>query len=237
MRELIGEAEKLLEKGKTIDSIRLLQQSLKSEEIDRATLGDACYLLSDAYHRLGKNEAENALNYAKEALNIHRSLSEKDSVIDDLINLAHISADFHGIDEAKKYIEEAVDECTNDTQRSIVYLAYGDLLSLTKTGRKMALELYEKVLSLAGDNISENYFAAKYGIISTLRDEGKIEESYKLAKEVVDEIGDYCATLSNKKQKANLKKSLSYIYDVASDLAMELNLVNEALEIVKKMKV
>lgn len=54
--------------------------------------------------------------------------------------------------------------------------------------------------------------------------------------EALDKIDKIASGIKNKKEKKEFRKSLSFIYDLASDIAMELENVEEAIKIAQRSK-
>lgn len=69
-----------------------------------------------------------------------------------------------------------------------------------------------------------------------VRASGDEEKALKEAMEAIELIDKIGLKIKNKKEKKDFKKSLGFIYDLASDIAMELENVDEAIKIAQRSK-
>ena len=80
----------------------------------------------------------------------------------------------------------------------------------------------------------DNYFEARRGFIALMREKGSEDEALKNALEALDKIDRIANGIKNKKERKEFKKSLSFMYDLASDIAMEMENVDEAIKIAQR---
>ncbi|MCL4334847.1 MAG: hypothetical protein M1402_01960 [Candidatus Thermoplasmatota archaeon] len=236
LEDLIKQGDISYEKEKFIDSIRAYTKALEIGG-DSHVMADLHYKLSRSYHDMDRRRSDESLLHGKKALEMHRSLNDRESVIGDLMNLAYIMQDSNNIKSAEEYIKESMKEAGDDMiMQNEIKLTLADILSSSKKRMNEALALYRDI-SEASEK-SEDYeifFTAEYGIISIMKDRGEIEGAYKLSKEMIDKIDSICSKIKNKKERKEFRKSVSFMYDIASDLAMDMERVTEAIEIAERM--
>lgn len=236
--DAVKQGDAFYEKGKYLDSVRSFLKALEMGSQDQQALGDLHYRLSQSFHELDRKRPEEAVKHGKEALELHMKIGDQESTIGDLLNLAYISLDVKDENSADKFIEDAL-QLSKDRPdlEAEIKLTKADMYSSSKRKRAEAKRIYEEVVNLAkSEGMYDAYFAAKYGVISVMRDEGDIDQAYRLSVESLNEIDSISLTIKNKKERSNLRKSVSFIYDMASDLAMELGNVSDAIEIAERMK-
>lgn len=236
LEELIKQGDSSYEKQKFIDSIRAYTRALEIGG-DSQLLADLHYKLSRSYHDMDRRRNDESIFHGKKALEIHRSLNDREGVIGDLMNLAYIMQDSNDIKSAEEYINESMKEAGNDElMQNEIKLTLADILSTSRKRMGEAMQLYEEISASAEKvNDYDIYFTAKYGVISIMKDRGDIEKAYKLSMEMLDKIDDVCSRIKNKKERKEFRKSVSFIYDMASDLAMDMEKVSEAIEIAERM--
>ena len=82
----------------------------------------------------------------------------------------------------------------------------------------------------------DTYFEAEAGLIKVYREKGdsiKAEEEVKNGMDTADKI---IGSMKTKKEKAEFKEIISYVYDLAVDMALESEDVNRAMELAQKIK-
>ena len=235
----IGNGDTFFQKEKYIDAIREYTKALeiigKNEDSETA---DLCYRLSQAYSSLDSKNDENSIKFAKMALEIHKKLGEKDMEIMDLLNIGYIEMDSSKFKETEAAFTEAINLAGSIKDLFLESSAKNALaeLKLERKEANAAQKIYEEVAeaSLASEDW-ENYFEAKRGLIGLIRkkDEEKALEVSLEALELVDKIA---AHIKNKKERKEFRKSLIFMYDLASDIAMELNDVDQAIKIAQRLK-
>lgn len=241
VEQFIKNGDQSFQKEKYIDAIREYTKAYeiigKNEDAETAEL---CYKLSQAYYALDSKNTENSKKYGEESLNIHKKLDETELQVLDLINLGYIDMDAHNLQASRENLDKAVEKSNSSEDPSLLSLsliAKAELLSRHKAGKKEAMETYEQVMQISGDsNDWDNYFEALRGKLSLLRDDGKENIAFQIAMDSLDLIDKLAATIKNKKDRKSFRKSLSYIYDVASDISMELENVDQAIKIAQRLE-
>lgn len=241
VEQFIKNGDQSLQKEKYIDAIREYMKAYElikqNEDADTAEL---CYKLSQAYYALDSKNTENSKKYGEASLSIHEKLNEKELQVLDLINLGYIDMDANDIQNSREYLERAVELSNNSddpTLLSLSLIAKAELLSRHKAGKKEAMDTYERVMQLSGDqNDWDNYFEALRGKLVLLREDGKENVAFQLAMDSLDLIDKLASTIKNKKDRKSFRKSLSFIYDIASDISMELENVDQAIQIAQRME-
>lgn len=241
IEELMKSGDKSLQKEKYIDAIRDYSKALELvQDNEGSDAGELCYKISQAYYAFQPKNTENSLEFGKKALGIHEKTEELDLQIMDLLNLGYIEMDGGSKEKSVEYFEEAARRASSagdDVLISISLLAKAELLSKHKSGEKEALDIYEKVLSGAreiGD--WDNYFEALHGKISLMRKKGDEKPAFELALESLDIIDKIASQIKNKKEKSAFKQSFDYMYDMASDIAMEMEDVEQAIKIAQRLE-
>lgn len=241
VEELMKSGDKSLQREKYIDAIRDYSKALELvTESEGSEAGELCYKISQAYYAFQPKVTENSLSYGMKALKIHEKTEELDLQIMDLLNLGYIEMDGGAKDKSVAHFEEAAKRATaagDEVLISISLLAKAELLSKQKSGEKEALEIYEKVIS-GSQEIGDwdNYFEALHGKISIMRKKGDEQNAFKLALESLDIIDKVAAQIKNKKEKTAFRQSFDYMYDMASDIAMEMEDVEQAIKIAQRLE-
>lgn len=239
VEELVNNGDKFLQKEKLIDAIREYEKAFgiigQKEEDDTA---DLAYKLSQAYNALeGKND-QNSVKYAQISLNIHRKNSQKDLEVLDLINLGYIELDAGKKEESEKYFNEALsiaDSLKDPFLFCTTLNALAEIKASTAKGKEEASKIYENVMKISEETEDwDNYFEARRGFIALMREKGSEDEALKNALEALDKIDRIANGIKNKKERKEFKKSLSFMYDLASDIAMEMENVDEAIKIAQR---
>lgn len=237
----IKNGDAFLQKEKVMDAIR---EYLKAYEVIKdnkdSDTADLCYRLSQAYNTLESKNDENSKNYALMSLEIHEKAGEKDLVAMDYLNLGYIEMDAKKKVESEDFFVRAFQtakEIDDPFLISTTLNAVADLKSKTAKERKEAGEIYEQVLKIAENTEDwDNYFEATRGKISIIREGGDEQEALKEAMNAIDLIDKVADGIKNKKERKELRKSLGFIYDLASDIAMELEDVDGAIKIAQRSK-
>lgn len=235
--DTIKQGDTLYDKGKYLDSIRTYLKALEIGTSDERMLGDLHFRLSQSFHEMDRKRADESVKHGKEALELHKKVSELESVIGDLLNLAYIMIDAKDEKTGEEYIQTALKEASGRPDlESEVKLTLADVYSSSKRKRNDAHKLYEEVAVTAKkENLYDAYFTAQYGIISLQKDSGDNEGAFSRSMRVLDELDSLCDTIKNKKERSAFRKSQSFLYDMASDLAMDLENVSQAIEIAERM--
>lgn len=235
--DTVKQGDTFYEKGKFLDSTRSYLKALETGTEDEQSLADLHFRISQSFHEMDRKRAEESVEHGKKALDMHRKLEDLESTIGDLLNLAYIMVDSGDQKAGEDYIQTALKEAEGRPDlESDVKLTLADLYSSSKRKREDAYRLYEEVAVTAKkENLFEVYFTAQYGITSIIKDSGDKEEAFKRALKVLDELEDLCSSIGNKKDRSAFKKSMSFLYDMASDLAMDLQDVGKAIEIAERL--
>lgn len=224
-------------KEKYMDAIREYTKAYETAEgEDRAEI---CYKLSQSYIALEPKNLENPVKFATEGLEIHDKLDEPDMKVMDLINIGYIYLNSGKREDAIKYFENAIEISNNIKDIQLIALsnnAKAEALSTLKSKYAEAMAIYDNVIKITErSNDWDNYFEAVYGKINILRN-GNIDEAFDLGKKSLDMIDTIMEKIKTKKDKKEFKDSLSYIYDITSDIAMELENIDEAMKIAARLK-
>lgn len=241
VEDLMKSGDKYLQREKYIDAIREYTKALEVlTEKDGSVAGELDYKISQAYYAFQPKNTENSLDYGKKALEIHEKTEELDLQIMDLLNLGYIEMDSGSKNKSMEYFEEAAKRASSandDVLINISLLAKAELLSKDKGGRSEAIEIYEKVLSNAGESGDwDNYFEALHGKISLVRKSGDEQGAFNVALESLDLIDKISSQIKNKKEKKAFRQSFDYMYDMASDIAMEMEDVEQAIKIAQRLE-
>lgn len=237
----IKNGDLLLQKEKVMDAIR---EYLKAYEVvkdnEDSLTADLCYRLSQAYNTLESKNDENSKGYAELSLKIHSKTGEKDLVVLDYLNLGYIEMDAKKKAESEGFFRQAFEiskELDDPFLISTTLNAVAELKAGSAKERAEAQRIYEEVLKIAENTEDwENFFEATRGRIGITRASGDEEKALKEALDAVELIDKISLKIKNKKERKDFKKSLGYIYDLASDIAMELENVDEAIKIAQRSK-
>ena len=237
----IKNGDMLLQKEKVIDAIReylKAYEQIKNSEDD--VTADLCYRLSQAYNSLESKNDENSKKYAEISLNIHEKSGAKDLQVLDHLNLGYIEMDARKKVESESYFRKAFElskELDDPFLISTTLNAVAELKSESAKERAEAAGIYEEVLKISENTEDwENFFEAMRGKIGLTRASGDEEKALQEALNAIDLIDKISVKIKNKKEKKEFKKSLGFIYDLASDIAMELENVDEAIKIAQRSK-
>lgn len=239
--ELMKLGDKSLQKEKYIDAIRSYTKALESITAqDSPEAGELCYKISQAYYAFQPKNSENSLNYGKKALGIHEKSGDIDLQIMDLLNLGYIEMDGGTKDKSIEYFEEAArraKEAEDDVLISISWLAKAELLSKSRGRQKEALEIYDKVLEKSRESEDwDNYFESLHGKIGLTRTKGEEQAALDMCMEALDLIDKISAQIKNKRERNDFRQSFDYLFDMASDIAMEMNDVEQAIKIAQRLE-
>ncbi len=237
--EYITNGDKFINKEKYMDAIREYSKAYELLNGDDNEKAELCYKLSQSYSSLDHKNLENPIKYGEESLKIHEKLNEDDMKIIDLINLGYIYLDAGKRDDALKHFDEAIDLSSKIKDIQLIALtnnAKAEALSTLKSKYSDALKIYDEVIKITEkSNDWENYFEATYGKINILRNTD-INEAFELGKKSLDKIDEIMNKIKTKKEKKEFKDNLGYIYDITSDIAMELENIDEAMKIAARSK-
>lgn len=239
--DLIKSGDKSLQREKYIDAIRDYTKALESIQDSKSPdAGELYYKISQAYHAFQPKSTENSLEYANKALVVHEATDELDLQIMDLLNLGYIEMDGGSREKSVQHFEEAAKRASaagDDVLINISILAKAELLARERGGQKEAMEIYEKVLSTAGNSGDwDNYFEALHGKLVLVRKKGDEQGAFKIALESLDLIEKIASQIKNKKEKKAFKQSFDYMFDMASDIAMEMGDVEQAIKIAQRLE-
>ncbi len=239
--DLIKSGDKSLQKEKYIDAIRDYTKALESvTDKNSPDAGELYYKISQAYYAFQPKNTDNSLDYGKKALEVHEKAEELDLQIMDLLNLGYIEMDGGSREKSIEYFDEAAKRASSaedDVLINISLLAKAELLAKDKKGVKEALEIYEKVLQSSGEAGDwDNYFEALHGKLSLMRKGGDEQGAFKMALDSLDLIEKISTQIKNKKEKKAFKQSFDYMYDMASDIAMEMEDVEQAIKIAQRLE-
>lgn len=237
----IKNGDAFLQKEKVMDAIR---EYLKAYEVIKnnhdSDTADLCYRLSQAYNTLESKNDENSKNYGLMSLEIHEKAGEKELMALDYLNLGYIEMDARKKVESEDFFVRAFQlakEIDDPFLISTALNAVAELKSKSSKERPDAAEIYEQVLKIS-ESIEDwdNYFEATRGRIGIIREGGDEKKALKEAMAAIELIDKIADEIKNKKERKDFRKSLGYVYDLASDIAMELEDVDEAIKIAQRSK-
>lgn len=241
IEELVKKGDSNLQKEKYMDAIREYSKAyeLIKDNVDEST-AELSYKLSQAYYALDSKNTENSKKFGEISLKIHESLDSVELQVMDLINLGYIEMDANHNDDASKYFDLAIERAKGIEDIILMDLglvAKADLFSKSKSKRKEAEKIYVEVLGRSREAEDwDNYFEALRGRISIMKENEEYEEAMKICLESLDLIDKITQSIRSKKEKKSFRNSLAYIYDMASDLAMELEDVEQAIQIAQRLE-
>ncbi|MEM0140080.1 MAG: tetratricopeptide repeat protein [Ferroplasma sp.] len=234
--DIVKNGDSSFKKEKYMDAIREYTKAYAMA--DGEAKAEICYKLSQAYFSLEPKNTDNPIKYANEALDIHKKLEEQDMAVMDIINLGYIFLNSGKRDEAIKYFDQAISISKEIKDVQLIALtnnAKAEALSTLKSKHNDALAIYNDVINITEKSHDwENYFEAVYGEINILRTRD-INEAFELGKKNLDLIDTIIAGIKTKKDKKEFRDSLAYMYDVTSDMAMELENIDEAMKIAARL--
>lgn len=237
----IKNGDMLLQKEKVMDAIREYLKAyevLKGKEDDETA--DLCYRLSQAYNALESKNDENSKMYAESSLKIHQKGDQKELLVLDYLNLGYIEMDAKKRRESEDFFKKAFEvskELDDPFLIATTLNAVAELKSQNARERGEASQIYDEVLKISESTEDwENYFEAARGRIGLVRASGDEEKALKEAMDAIELIDKIGVKIKNKKEKKDFRKSLGFIYDLASDIAMELENVDEAIKIAQRSK-
>ena len=234
--QYIKNGDSFVKKEKFMDAIREYTKAYDSIKEDELK-AEICYKLSQCYFSLDHKSTENPLKYAGESLELHRKLGDKELEIMDLINIGYIYLDSGERDSAISYFDRAIEEADREKDAQLFALtnnAKAEALSTLKSKKAEAMKIYDNVIELSEKSEDwENYFEALYGKINILRDTD-INAAFDLGKKGLDKIDSVMESIKTKKDKKEFKASVGYLYDSVSDIAMELENIDEAMKIASR---
>jgi tetratricopeptide (TPR) repeat protein len=165
-------------------------------------------------------------------------LKESDMIVMDYLNLGYIYMDAKKLEESEQFFSSAIKKADEDEDPVLFSMslnALGELYSKWKGRTGKALEIYNKVIEISkGVEDWDNYFEAMRGKISIEREKDP-DKAFDLSMEALDFIDSICSKIKNKKEKKDLVKSLEFMYDLASDMAMEKEDVDQAMKIAQRL--
>ena len=238
IEQTIKNGDTFLQKDKFMDSIREYTRAYEVMKEDNGDKAELCYKLSQAYYALEPKNPENSGRFGKESLAIHEKLKETDMIVMDYLNLGYIYMDAKKLEESEQFFSSAIkkaDEAEDPVLFSMSLNALGELYSKWKGKTGKALEIYNKVIEISGEVEDwDNYFEAMRGKVSLEREKDP-DKAFELSMEALDFIDKICSKTKNKKDRKDLRKSLDFMYDLASDMAMEKEDVDLAMKIAQRL--
>ncbi|PYB68729.1 hypothetical protein DMB44_02320 [Thermoplasma sp. Kam2015] len=236
VEDLLKTADKNFEKEKYVDSLRDYLAVIDKVE-DEDLKAEVYYKISQIYHYLQKDEPQNALKYAQMSLDTHTKLGENDLVVLDLINIASILMDSGDKKGAIEKLDTAIQKAKDMGDDEILLIALSSKAGIVaQENKEEALKLYEEVMKKSqeiGD--IDDYFDAVQGIVNIVREEDE-HRAFEMIMKAIENLEDYIAGIKNKKERKDLADSFSYLYDTASDIAMSIGDVDQAMEIAKRLQ-
>ncbi|MHB1492468.1 MAG: hypothetical protein ACYCSG_01850 [Thermoplasmataceae archaeon] len=236
----MNQADKLMEKGKFMDSLRILNVLAQKNEGKDEELCEIYGKMSQAYYGLEKFRTDNSLTYMEKCITLREKIGDIPGLALDFMNYAYLLDEKGESPRASESIEKGIEiaKKTGDEQLELTILsARADILSGKKRTINQAMEIYAEVMERSRKIEDwDAYFEAEAGLIKAYREtgnSGKAEEEIKNGMETADRI---IASMKTQKQKAEFKEIISYLYDLAVDMALESEDVNRAMELAQKLK-
>ena len=237
---LLKGADGFLNKEKYIDAIReYLKATDLVKDSDKEILAEIYYKISQAYSAIEPKNIENSMKYAQMSLDIHTENQDKDLQVVDRLNIFYILHDAGKTKESEVELDRALATAKETGENSLinmVLLARAEFLSGRKSAEEELLRIYRDVLETSGkDGDWESYFEARRGLIENIRTHGGLDDALMSALKALDEIDEISSNIKNKKERKEFRTSLSYMYDMASDIAMEMENVDKAIQIAQRL--
>ena len=237
---LLKGADGFLNKEKYIDAIReYLRATDLVKDSDKELLAEIYYKISQAYSAIEPKNIENSMKYAQMSLDIHTENQDKDLQVVDRLNIFYILHDAGKTKESEVELDRALATAKETGENSLinmVLLARAEFLSGRKSAEEELLRIYRDVLETSGkDGDWESYFEARRGLIENIRTHGGLDDALMSALKALDEIDEISSNIKNKKERKEFRTSLSYMYDMASDIAMEMENVDKAIQIAQRL--
>lgn len=236
----MNQADKLMEKGKFMDSLRILNVLAQKNEGKDEELCEIYSKMSQAYYGLEKFRTNNSISYMEKCLSLREKIGDIPGLALDYMNYAYLLDESGDSAKAIESIEKgiALARKIEDDQLELAILSSkADILSGKKRSMNEAIEIFREVLERSKKiNDWDTYFEAEAGLIKVFREKGdaiKAEDEVKNGMEIADRI---IASMKTKKEKAEFKEIISYVYDLAVDMALESEDVNRAMELAQKIK-
>ncbi|MCL4329290.1 MAG: hypothetical protein M1151_03100 [Candidatus Thermoplasmatota archaeon] len=238
--QLIKQGDQALLREKNMDAVRAYTSALSLKDSEDEQTAELLYKMSQAYAALDSKNMDNPKKYAVRALDIHKKIGMKELEVLDLLNLAYIDSLAGDSTSSNSSLESALSLSREIGDGSLIatsLMSKADSLSGKSSTRKEAQKLFAEASLIAEkDNAWETYFEAQYGLIGIMRANSDPEGAFAAATKLLDKVDQVCKSIPNKKERADFRKSLSYLYDLGSDLAMELENVEEAIKIAQRLR-
>ena len=240
IKEVMEAGLALLDKGKNLDALRelsKLEPEFEGKSTDEAA--DLYTAISQAYYGMNPKTDENSLPYSDKAFEIHKKNNSKEAMMNDLLYSAFVEMDCNKSAEAEKRLDSAIKiaEELKDNEAYVELLTTkADLLSGQKRRRKEAVDIYSQAAELAKKNGNMGtYFEASVGLLTMKREESDPSKVLEDAMKLIDEAEKFALTIKAKKDRKSFLEDVSAVYDLASDIAMEMENVDEAMQIAGRM--
>ncbi|EQD59571.1 TPR repeat-containing protein, partial [mine drainage metagenome] len=141
--------------------------------------------------------------------------------------------------EAEKRLDSAIkiaQELKDNDAYAELLTTKADLLSGKKKRRKEAESIYLQAADLAKKNGNMNtYFESSVGLLTLRREQSEPAKILEEAMKLIDEAEMTALAIKAKKDRKNFLDDVSGIYDLASDIAMEMENVDQAIQIAERM--
>ena len=184
----MNQADKLMEKGKFMDSLRILNVIAQKNEGKDEELCEIYGKMSQAYYGLEKFRTNNSISYMEKCLALREKIGDMAGLALDYMNYAYLLDESGDSAKAIENIEKgiALARKIEDDQLELAILSSkADILSGKKRTMNEAIEIFKEVLERS-KKISDwdTYFEAEAGLIKVYREKGdaiKAEEEVKNA--------------------------------------------------------
>ncbi|MHB1439210.1 MAG: hypothetical protein ACYCSO_03985 [Cuniculiplasma sp.] len=234
------QVEKLLNREKYTDALTLLNGLMEKGGDEKEMKADILSKISEAYYGKEGVKTDNAISNLIESLKIRSELNQPEILALEMMNLAYLQDESGSLENAEKTLKEAMevaDQLEDITLTLSLKNALADILSEDQKNTDESIRIYTEIMNDSDkDQIWEIYYEACVSLIKLLRDRGKMEEANDLSVRNIEKAEKTLTTFKTKKEKEEFKDTISYLYDVSIDLAMENEDIGRARDLAEKFK-
>ncbi len=234
------QVEKLLNREKYTDALTLLNSLMEKGGDEKEMKADILSKISEAYYGKEGIKTDNAISNLIESLKIRSELNQPEILALEMMNLAYLQDESGSLENAEKTLKEAMevaDQLEDITLTLSLKNALADILSEDQKNTDESIRIYTEIMNDSDkDQIWEIYYEACVSLIKLLRDRGKMEEANDLSMKNIEKAEKTLTTFKTKKEKEEFKDTISYLYDVSIDLAMENEDIGRARDLAEKFK-
>ena len=172
----MNQADKLMEKGKFMDSLRILNVLAQKSEGKDEELCEIYSKMSQAYYGLEKFRTNNSISYMEKCLALREKIGDLAGLALDYMNYAYLLDESGDSPKAIESIEKgiALAKKIEDDQLELAILSSkADILSGKKRSMNEAIDIFKEVLERSKKiNDWDTYFEAEAGLIKVYREKG-----------------------------------------------------------------